>query len=58
MCYLGFMKKENIKAEDLVESCDRIREIDDSMSCLDYLIAAADYQDFYDLMIEFKVEFI
>lgn len=50
------MKKEKIKAEELVESCSRINEIDDhSMSCLDYLLAAADYQDFYDLIIEFKV---
>jgi hypothetical protein len=50
------MEKENIIAEDLVESCSRIKEIDNhSLSCLDYLLAAADYQDFYYLMIEFKV---
>ena len=24
------------------------------LSCLDYLLAAADYQDFVDLMLEFK----
>ena len=55
---IGFLTKENIKGEELILACSRVKEIDEnSMTCLDYLLAGADYPEFYYLMMEFKVKF-
>ena len=36
-------------------SIERLKQCDPGLlSCIDYLMAAADYQDFVDLMLDFK----
>ena len=41
-----------------MESLKRIQEVDDGLlSCIDYLLAAADYQDFVNLMLEMRGPF-
>ena len=38
-----------------MESLQRVQDVDDGLlSCIDYLMAAADYQDFVNLMLEFR----
>lgn len=41
-----------------MESLLRIQEADPGLlSCIDYLMAAADYQDFINLMLDFRDSF-
>lgn len=41
-----------LTTESIMESLERVNEIDNGLlSCIDYLLAAADYQDFVDLML-------
>ena len=45
----------NLTSEVIMESLLRIQEADPGLlSCIDYLMAAADYQDFINLMLDFR----
>lgn len=47
-----------LTSEQIIESLRRIQAVDDGLlSCIDYLMAAVDYQDFVNLMLEFKGPF-
>ena len=51
-----FLKIEKIKAEDLLNSCARIKEIEGNpLYSLDYILACTEYEDFYNLMLQYKV---
>ena len=48
----------NITTEAIMESLLRIQEADPGLlSSIDYLMAAADYQDFINLMLDFREGF-
>lgn len=41
-----------------MESVERMSQFNPGfLSCIDYLLAAADYQDFVELMLDFKTGF-
>ena len=45
----------NTSTDDIMASIERLKQCDPGLlSCIDYLMAAADYQDFVDLMLDFK----
>ena len=44
-----FLKKEKINATRLLEACTRIKDVDEnSLYCLDYILACTEYHDFYN----------
>ena len=44
-----------LTVDQIMESLQRIQQVDDGLlSCIDYLMAAADYQDFVNLMLEMR----
>ena len=46
---------EGLTVDQIMESLQRIQQVDDGLlSCIDYLMAAADYQDFVQLMLEMR----
>jgi hypothetical protein len=48
---------EKISAEKLLDSCTRIKEINENyLYCLDYILASIEYDDFFNLMSDYKVE--
>lgn len=50
-----FLNKEKINVNRLLEACQRIAEMDsDLLYSLDYILACTEYQDFYNLMVEYK----
>jgi hypothetical protein len=45
-----------MQAEELFESCKRVADIDESyLYSLDYILAMTEYEDFYSLMMQYKV---
>lgn len=51
-----FLIAEKISPEKLIDSCTRIKEINEnSLYCLDYILASIEYDDFFNLMIDYKV---
>ena len=51
------MKKEKIKVERLLDACRRIKENDEnSLYSLDYILACTEYEDFYNLIVQYKVK--
>jgi len=49
---------EGLTTEAIMESLQRIQQVDEGMlSCIDYLMAAAEYQDFVELMLDFREGF-
>ena len=47
-----------ISTENIMQSLVRINEADPGiLSCIDYLMAAADYLDFVNLMLDFRDNF-
>jgi len=50
-----FLKIEKIKVEKLIEACQRISELDENaLYCLDYILACTEYQDFCDMMTQYR----
>jgi hypothetical protein len=53
---LAFLDSEKISVERLLDSCLRIKEINEnSLYCLDYILASTEYFDFFNLMMDYKV---
>jgi hypothetical protein len=51
-----FLKEENIKEEKLLEVCKRISEVEENgLYCLDFILACTEYDEFYRMMLEYKV---
>ena len=49
---------DGLSSETIMASVNRIQECNPGfLACLDYLLAAADYQDFVALMLEFRYTF-
>ena len=50
-----FLKSEGLTAEQVFESCERIQQIQpECLMCLDWLFAAADYESFIGMMLDFR----
>ena len=46
---------DGLTSEVIMESLIRLKDVDPGLlSCIDYLMAAADYQDFIMLMLDFR----
>jgi hypothetical protein len=55
---LEFLKNEKINAYRLFDACRRVKDEDEtSLYSLDYILACTEYEDFYNLMIQYKVSF-
>ena len=53
------MKKENVQSDRLIEACQRISEVDEHyITCIDYILASSEYEEFYGMMIDYKVYII
>ncbi len=51
-----FLSDEKIMIGRLLDACQRISEVDEtSLYCIDYIMACTEYQEFYNLMIQYKV---
>jgi hypothetical protein len=51
-----FMKSVDIDAGELFESLKRIKEMEVDLYFIDYVLATCEYQDFYELIMQHKVE--
>lgn len=50
-----FLKKENINVTRLLDACQRVNEMNENfVASLDYILACTEYQDFYNLMVQYK----
>lgn len=50
-----FLENEQIEYSQVEESLNRVSQVDpEVLMCLDYLVAATDYEDFVSLMLEFQ----
>ena len=53
--HIEFLKIEGIKQEDLFKSCQRVQHMDQqSLMCLDWILASTEYIEFVYMMLEFK----
>lgn len=53
------MEETNYSAEDVILACQRIKEYDEQMlMCLDYILASTEFEEFYQLIMEFKVIYL
>jgi hypothetical protein len=47
-----------MSGEKLLDACGRIKDIDEnSLYCLDYILASIEYEDFCYLMFDYKVKY-
>lgn len=52
------MKENKYTDQQVFECCMRVKEADPQcLSCLDYIMAITEYEEFYNLMLEHKVFF-
>lgn len=52
----NFLEVSKYSAEEVYESCNRIKEVDENyLTCLDYILAGNEYECFYNMMMEYKV---
>ena len=52
------MKENKYTDEEIFECCLRLKEADPQyLASLDYILATTEYEDFYNLMLEHKVDF-
>ena len=50
------MQTQNITNEQMYESIARMQQVDSEvLMCMDYLLAATDYLEFSNMMLDFKV---
>ena len=49
-----FLKKENITSEQFIEACQFAREENLPCSFLDYVLSSIEYEDFYNLLLDYK----
>ena len=55
----NFLSENKISAEEVYLCCQRIEGYDENLLlCLDYILASTDYEEFYCLMMQYKVIFI
>ena len=50
----GFLQKENLSTEKFIEACDFAREENLPCSFLDYVLSSIEFEDFYNLMMDYK----
>lgn len=49
------MKSEGLAQDDLYKSCQRVQQMDQqSLMCLDWILASTEYIEFVTMMLEFK----
>ena len=49
------MKEENIEPKRLVEACQKVCQIDDNyITCIDYILASTEFEEFYEMMVDYK----
>lgn len=52
----NFVEISKHSAEEIYESCNRIKEVDENyLTCLDYILSANEYECFYNMIMEYKV---
>lgn len=50
-----FLASENITSEQMHESIARMQRVDPNvLMCMDYLLAGVEYQEFLNMMLDFK----
>ncbi len=55
---VAFIEETKYSEEEVYLACSRIKDYDEQMLiCLDYLLASTEYEEFYNLIMDFKVKF-